>query len=261
VYPYSRKISSENIALNPLEEYAKDIVSHLSSAYVKICNQFNDIFGLLLGLLIIIIFILIDPEDFYSIESIVSVFAAYFIGKELWDDIEKILINISKDWRIRYTDNYYLYQLEKHTTLTQFSYFAKKCRYGKAPLLPEKMDFVQQSNSQTVRMFFDMRDLSHIEDDTAHILSIHIAPELLDDFMRDGFMLSIKLSLNKSFLGFVSSFEIFQSLSKNSLGCLDTNGNWHDNAALVRRTFRIKRLKYFKSVKVMPDTAFIDVEI
>jgi hypothetical protein len=46
-----------------------------------------------------------------SVESIVSVIGAYFVGKELWDDIENLMIAISKDWRVRYLDRYYWFFL------------------------------------------------------------------------------------------------------------------------------------------------------
>ncbi len=41
VYPYSRKISSENIKFNPFEEYVKDIQLNQKSAYFKIKSDFN----------------------------------------------------------------------------------------------------------------------------------------------------------------------------------------------------------------------------
>ena len=83
LYPYSRKICSKDIKFYPFEEYVKDILSHQKSAYAKSSSQFNKIFGLLLGLLITIIFFKFKPDDLFSVESIVSVFGAYFVGKEV----------------------------------------------------------------------------------------------------------------------------------------------------------------------------------
>ena len=53
LYPYSRKICSQNIKFFPFEEYVKDILSCQKSAYIPIRSQFNEIFGLLMGLLLI----------------------------------------------------------------------------------------------------------------------------------------------------------------------------------------------------------------
>ena len=245
LYPYSRKICSENITFYPFEEYVKDILTYQKSAYVKLSSQFNKLFGLFLGIVITMIFFKLKPDDLFSVESIVSVFGAYFVGKEIWDDIEKILINLSKNWRLRYQENYYFYQLEKHTTLTHYSYFAKKHRYGKAPLLPEKIDFIEQSNSQTVRMCFNMKDLQSLTESSGHILSIHIDPSLLSDFEHDSFMFGVKFSLNKHLLGFIKRVELFQSLHKHSKGSLDENGKWIERGVFYRKTLTFGRLKAF----------------
>ena len=56
LYPYSRKISSENISFYPFEEYVKDVLSQQRSAYALQQNRFNEVFGLLLGLAIALAF-------------------------------------------------------------------------------------------------------------------------------------------------------------------------------------------------------------
>ena len=201
LYPYSRKICSDDIAFYPFEEYVKDVLSHQRSAYVRIDSRFNEVFGLSLGTMIALAFAIWKPEDLLSIESVVSVFGAYTIGKDLWNDIERILVDASKNWRVRFQDNYYRYQLEKHTTLTSYSYLAKRQRYGKVPLLPEKIDFIKQSNSQTLRMCFNMKDLESFTEPVAHVHSIHVDSSLLEDLEERGFLFGVKLSLNRTFLG------------------------------------------------------------
>lgn len=247
VYPYSRKLCSDNIEFHPFEEYVKDILTDQKSAYIKISSQFDKTFGLLLGLITILFLIRFNPRGLFSVESIVSVFGVYFIGKELWDDIENLLINISRKWKIRYYGKRYLYRLEKHTTLTYYSYLAKKERYGKTTLLPEKIDFIQQSNSQTLRMYFNIKDLQSVKEPSAHILSVNIEPELLEEFEKEGYMFGVKLSFNKSYFGPVRCFELFQSFSKGSKGCLNEKGDWIDNAIFYRNTLRLGRLKYYMS--------------
>ena len=245
LYPYSRKVCSSNITFCPFEEYVKDILTQQKSAYVKIPGNFDKCFGLLLGLLIAGIFFWCKPDDLFSIGSIVSIFGAYIIGKELWVDIERFAINISKTWRIRYQEYYYSFRLEKHTTLTHYSRFAKKHRYSKTPLLPEKIDFIEQSNSQTVRLCFNMKDLQSFTDNSGHVLSIHIDPHLVDEFEQDGFMFGVKLSLNTRSFGVMKCLELFQSFHRGTKGALDEHGAWVEDCIFYRRTYLFGRLKMF----------------
>ena len=262
LYPYSRKICSKNIAIHPYEEYVKDILSHHKSAYTKAGSQFNKLFGIMIGLLITVIFFKFKPSDLFSVESIVSVFGAYFVGKEIWDDIERNLIEISKTWRLRYQENYYFYRLEKRTTLTNYSWFAKKQRYGKTPLLPEQIDFIEKSNSQTLRLLFNMKDVGasgswEMLASSGHLFSWHLEPELVDEFEKEGFLLGVKLSLNKQFLCFTKRLELFQSLHRQSKGALDEHGLWTDNTVFYRKTFTCGRYKAFLKSGLLPDQSII----
>jgi hypothetical protein len=99
IYPFSRNICSKNIIFYPFEEYVKDIQSNQRSAYYKINSQFNKLFGLLIGLIIASLFYILKPQELFSIEPLISLIGAYFICKELWFDIENMLINITKKTR------------------------------------------------------------------------------------------------------------------------------------------------------------------
>ncbi len=259
VYPYSRKVSSSSINIYPYEEYIQDVLAQQRSAYARLQSHFNEIFGLSLGLLIALIFWALKPEELFSIESIVSVFGAYIVGKELWDDLDRALVEISKNWPIRYRDSYYQYVLEKHTTLTAYSAWAKEKRYGKAMILPIKVDFIKQSNSQTVRMLFDARDFKRSGNaQEAHILSIHVDPAVQNVF-EAGFMFGVKLSLNRrGFLGITRHLELFQSLSEGELGCLDEHETWVPHAIFYRQTFSVGRVKYFMHKGVISGCTLID---
>jgi hypothetical protein len=284
LYPYGRRVGSDNIRFYPYEEYVNDVLSNQRSAYSEIESPLDQVFGLMLGLLIALVFAHLRPASLLNIEAIVSVFGAYVVGKELWNDIERLLVNATKGWRLRYQEGYYRYQLEKRTTLTYYSYLAKKKRYGKAILLPAKIDFIKQSNSQTLRMCFDTRDWDALQaglepnlrlspgqsardpnaPDTvpAHIHSIHVDADRMDDLQRDGFLFGVKLSLGHRFLVFTRSLELFQSLqadqqdrvdgweatsSQPSLGCLDHQGRWHKEAVFFRNTLTLGRLKLYLS--------------
>jgi hypothetical protein len=260
LYPYSRQISSDDIHFYPFEEYVHDVLSNQRSAYAEIRSPMAQIFGLLLGLAIALIFARFKPQSLLEIESIVSVFGAYVVGKELWDDIENLLVNVSKTWRLRYQGSYYRYRLEKRTTLTYYSYLAKRQRYGRATLLPEKIDFIKQSNSQTLRMCFNIQDLTSFKETVAHIHSIHIDEGLIGDFEEAGYMFGVKLSFDCRTLGLCRCFEVFQSINKASIGCLDGTGQWIANAAFYRHTLTFGKLKLYVSQGMIHDETVIDTE-
>jgi len=261
LYPYNRKVVTKHYEFTPFEEYVNDIVAHQKSAYSPIKNHFSNLFGLFIGILIAVIFLMFKPVELFSIESIVSVFGAYFVGKELWGDIEEFLIGISKNWRIRCVENYYYYRLEKHTTLSLYSRLAKKRRYGKEAVLPEKMDFIQKRNSQTLRMFFNEKELTSANEHSAHILSIHVNSKLREEFERDGFMLGVKVSFNKRFLGITHCREFFQSTDKNLKGCLDEKGQWTNDAVFYRNTFLLGRIKYFMNKGLLENKCILDIRL
>lgn len=260
-YPYSRNVTSDHFEFTPFEEYINDITSHQKSTYIKIKNRFCNIFGLFIGILIAVFFFMFKPSELLSIESIVSIIGAYFIGKELWGDIEELMINISKNWRIRYVDSYYFYHLEKHTTLSLYSRLAKKRRYGKEAILPEKMDLIQQKNSQTLRLFFNMRDLKPAKETYPHMLSIRLDPKLLQEFENDGFMFGVKLSFNKRFLGITRCREFFQSIDKDMKGCLKENGEWTNGAVFYRNTFILGRVKFFINKGLIENKSILDIRL
>ena len=261
VYPYARTICSDDIHFNPFEEYVQDVLSQQRSAYSEIPNSSDQLFGLVLGLLIAAVFAVIDPGGLLSIEALVSVFGAYVIAKELWNDLERALIDATKNGRLRYQESYYRYQLEKRTTLTAYSYLAKRRRYGKQALLPAKIDFIKQSNSQTLRMCFDVRDLSAPNVSLAHLFSIQIAESQADAFRgpsgRGAYMFGVKLSFTRRFLCFCRHIELFQSIDAGHKGCLDESGAWQDGAAFYRQTVTFGRLKFYARKGLIPNATLI----
>jgi hypothetical protein len=243
LFPYSRKITDRHLRFTPYEDYVQDIQTQLNSAYVKISRHANVIFGILLGLLITLIFGLLKPTDLFTVQSTVAVLGAYFVGKELWDDIEALFVRLSKDWRLRYQQSYYAFKLERNSTLTLYSQFAAKNRYGKDVLLPELINFFQQRRSQTLRMLFNGRDIRGLSD-TAHIFSIQISPEMLELYEREGALLGLKLSLNRRRFGVTSSTELFQSLHNGTPGCVDNCGRWLDGQLFYRRVLSIGKIRF-----------------
>jgi hypothetical protein len=247
VFPYSRLVTTNDIKIMPFQDYAEDINNNQKSTYNRLANSNNKRFGVTLALLVVLIVLYFHPEEFSSAESLVSMFGAYVVGKELWSDLERNIIEWTKKGRLRYTENYYSYGIEKSTTLVQYSGFAMKNRYGEIALHPQKMEYLEQSSSKTVRLWFDREDLE-VEGESAHLLSLRLNPQLVDELQKAGYMLGIKLSLNqRTWWGGYRNWEFFQSWSRGECGCLDAHSQWKSNTVFFRRIFSLGRWKFFKA--------------
>jgi len=257
LYPFDRRISSDDFKFNPFEEYVKDIISEHRSVYVPIVDNSNKFFGIILGLIITLVFAIFKPENLISVESIVSIFAAYTFGKEFWDDLQKSLVKFTKSWKISYIENYYSYIIEKKTTLTKYSNLARRMRLDFTAVLPFKFDFIWQSNSQTLRLKFQTSDFENIPNERIHLFSIQLKEESEKIFEEGGFLLGVKLGFNQYFMGFKKSFEVFQSLKSKDFGCLDSTDKWIDNAVFFRNTLSKGRLKYFKQKGLLKEKRII----
>jgi hypothetical protein len=252
LYPFSRQILADGYRFNPFEEYANDISTRRRSLYTRVPRPANSMFGIFLGISIILVFLTLRPSEVYSLQSLIAILGAYFIGKDLWNDIESALVKISQDWRLRYQTSYYQFQVEKNTTLTNYSALARIRRYGKASLLPEQMEFISNSNSKTIRMRFSRNDLRGFDEETAHVLGIRLDTALADEFASSGFMFSVKIALNERALPFRRSHEYFQSLNAGHRGCLNFQNEWMHDAALARKAYFLGNLRYLAGKRIVP---------
>jgi hypothetical protein len=257
LYPFSRQILADAYRFTPFQDYANDISTRRRSLYTRIPRAANSVFGILLGVMIILVFLTLKSSEVYSLQSIVAILGAYFIGKDLWNDIESALVNLSKDWRVRYQTDYYEYQVEKNTTLTNYSALAREQRYGKASLLPAQMEFISNANSKTVRVKFLHNDLRNFQEQTAHILGIRLDPALADEFARSGFMFSVKVSFNERVLFFRRAHEFFQSLNAGQRGCLNFHNEWTPDAALGRVAYFFGNLRYLARKQIVTATSLV----
>lgn len=251
LYPFSRQITADAYKFNPFEEYANDISTRRRSLYTRVPRAANSLFGIFLGIAIILFFLVVRPSEVYSLQSIVAILGAYFIGKDLWNDIEAALVNLSKDWTLRFQTSYYEYRVEKNTTLTNYSAVAREHRYGKASLLPEQMEFISNANSKTIRMKFSHQDFKGFKEQAAHVLGMRFEPDVATEFERAGYMFSAKISLNERALFVRRSNEYFQSLNAGERGCLNFNNEWTADAALARRAFFLGRLRYLADKRII----------
>lgn len=246
VYPYGRTVTASHLRVLPYEEYVADIISRQRSVYIRAAERGQYLFGALLALALVAVFVRYRPVELLSLESIVSAFGVYIVGKELWDDIEHAMQHVSSRWKLRYVEGYYPYQLAGRNTLSQYSELAKELRYGRRSLLPERIDSIQQSNSQTVRMRFGSRSLSDYPGQGAHIASLHVDGKESENFRKNGFLFGVKVSLNRRRWGLEKNLEFFQSLDRDRPGCLDGRGSWREGQIFWRRTWRLGKLKFFR---------------
>lgn len=260
LYPFARQILAGNYLFTPFEDYANDISTRRRSLYTRVPRPANSLFGILLGICIILVFLAFKPSEVYSLQSFVAILGAYFIGKDLWNDIEAALVNISQSWKLRYQTSYYEYQVEKNTTLTNYSGLAREQRYGKASIVPAQMEFISNANSKTVRMKFSQSDLLAFQGDTAHILAIRLDPELREPFVRDGFMFSVKISLNQGVGVLRRAHEFFQSLNTGQRGCLDFQNEWIPEAALARDAYFFGNIRYLAGKRIVPTAALVTTQ-
>lgn len=257
LYPFSRQVLAENYRFTPFQDYANDISTRRRSLYSPMPRPANSLFGIFLGILIILVFWFIKPAEIASLQSFVAILGAYFIGKDLWQDIESLLVNVSKNWRLRYQTGYYAYQVEKNTTLTNYSALARVKRYGRATIVPGQMEFITNANSKTVRLRFSRSELSAHAGDSAHILGIRLDPAIADDFIQAGYMLSVKLAFNERALLLRRAHEYFQSLNEGQIGCLNFGNEWTPDAALARQALYCGNLRYLESQRIVPAVGLV----
>ncbi|HTY09118.1 MAG TPA: hypothetical protein VMF29_08135, partial [Candidatus Edwardsbacteria bacterium] len=96
IYPYSRTVTAKHVTAMPFEEYVEDIISRHRSVYERIEDRGKYLFGFALTLALAAVFLVWQPVALLSLESIASLFGVYFVGKELWDDIEAALQRVSQ---------------------------------------------------------------------------------------------------------------------------------------------------------------------
>jgi hypothetical protein len=260
LYPFSRQITSDAYRFNPFEEYAEDISTRRRSLYTRVPRPAGSLFGIFLGVLIILIFLVINPSEVSSLQSFVAILGAYFIGKDLWNDIEALLVNLSKNWRVRYQTDYYAYQVEKNTTLTNYSALAREQRYGKASLLPERMEFISSSNSKTARLKFSPAELRGFQHEVAHILAMRFDEAIRDELENAGYMFSVKISLNRRVLFVRAAHEFFQSLNAGKRGCLNFQNEWTSDAALARNAYFLGNLRFLAAQRLVPAITIISAQ-
>jgi hypothetical protein len=259
LYPYNQTVTGEDFTFSPYEEYVDDITHEKRSSYRLIERYTDKIFGLFLGIILVIIFLLFDITTLYSVESVVSIFAAYSIGKELWKDIENALISVTKSWKLRFLPYAYHYIREDFGTIQEFWRRARITRDKQNTLLPTEIDFITHSNSKTIEMLYTKNDFQDSDLQSLRIISINPINEIKKKEIKEGYMFGIKLMLTKKLLFLNRNLEIFQAVDKNEIGAIDLKDKWHRNAMLIRTTYTIGQWKLYYRSKLIDEVKLIKV--
>lgn len=236
-YPYNLETDADNFKILPYEEYVNEVSNKKRSAYRAILPFFDKLFGIVLAFLLSFIFFLIDPELLISVEAVVSLLGLYLVGKELWVDLDDLLISVTRSWKLKWRSQEYYYKRNYFGTIQGFWQFARDTRNQSSFLLADVFDFISQSNSKTVELRFDNKKLHK----KTKVLSF--------ESQNQNGLLGFKVSVGKRVLpGVTQRTEYFQSIQNNEIGTV-INGVWEKDQVLVKHTYLIGRLKYYVKIE------------
>lgn len=260
VYPYSLKMDNASFNILPYEEYVRDIDAGRRSTYQKLEPTASKLFGIFLGLVLIIIFGIYNPNELYSLQNLIAVLGAYTLGKEMWDDLDKWLIDTTKTWSIRWRGSQYYYVKEDFGTIQRFWKLARVKRNGQPTILPVWLDFMTHSNAKTVEAYFEQKTLSQYpENSLVQFGNVVINQDSYQDFQESGAMFGFKLSLKQQFwLGDIT-YEIFQSIDKTEYGAVDKKGIWCPQAILHRKVWNLGRIKIYLTKEIVNDFRLVNL--
>ena len=247
VYPLTKAHNSNNFRFLPYEEYVEDASDNKKTIYRKLASNYDKLFGTILGLIVLAINFIATPTDLLSIRSAVTTVSAYALGKEIWEYIETFMVNISERWFISFKEAPYTYTLRKPSTITKYSYLAKKIRYGEENILANKLDFVQQSNSKNIKLEFTHNQIK----DFSNVNQILIMDPDSSTIEMNDLLIAIKVSLNKKILFINSSEEYFQGFKGEDYGSLDDSNHWFGGTSFFRSSLNFARFKVYLSSKIV----------
>lgn len=245
LYPYNRGLDADSFSVLPYEEYVNDLNQGSRSIYEKVDEYGGKVFGILLGVIIALVFLLVKPSDFISIQSIISILGAYTIGKEIWSDLHNFLISSTKNWTLKWRESQYYYSKQDFGTIQRFWRLARNQRYGNSMVLPSQFELVNHSNTKMIELKYDKNDLYLVTENDLQLASLEFVESNLEKLKSEGFMIGLKLTLTQKlwFLGYGTEF--FQAQDLGKLGTVNPSGTWQADHILVKQVLGIGNLKYY----------------
>lgn len=242
LYSIDTTVKADDFLFDPYEEYISDIAAGKRSTYEKIPDTANQLFGMVLGLVIVVFFAVFLPEQLLSIESVVSIFAAYTVGKEIWIDVDAFLQKLSRNWPVRWLDRDFFFERQQFGTFHRFWQRARIARFGHSNTLPAQIDFISHSNSKTIDMQFDHHDLKALPLDSARILSITLLPNTANFFKTNKYVVVCRFGFVRKLLFFKFVEEYFQAVEQGKIGTLTLANEWYPQGVLKKIKFQVGNL-------------------
>jgi len=248
LYPFNKNINSKSFKFLPYEEYVKDLTEKKNTIYYSIVNYANVFFGIGAGVFVLLLYIFSNSQDFFNLQSNITALTAYGLAKELWKFVENLLINITYNLKLSFQEIQYSFRLRKQTTISKFSNLAKEKRYGTSVILPFKLDLIEESNSETLKIKFTRSQLKSVRDDNIQILEIKPIDENTFNQLKEGFMLAVKVSLNNRFLFiFNKTIEYFQAINNKEKGTIGEDGYFIKDTVRKKSVLNLGRFKYYSN--------------
>ncbi|HYD35720.1 MAG TPA: hypothetical protein VD999_06645 [Vitreimonas sp.] len=259
VYPLSSKMGAQDFEIDPFEDYVAELSAGRRSTYQKLDHYADKVFSLILALMIASVFWWFYPGGLNSVEAVVGILGAYALGKEFWRDLDQILIALTHNWWVQWTESDYFYTRQNFGMIQRFWQLARHHRYGAFITLPQKMDYVTHSNSKTIDLAYWHRDLVHLNTPRVQLANIHFRqPAAPADHKQ--LLIAVKFSLIKKSLFFSKTIEMYQALDSSQLGSVNHNHLWQPAALLLRQKWSVGRLAHFSKVTTITDASLLELE-
>ena len=164
----------------------------------------------------------------------------------MWRFTENFLINLTYSLRLSFQEIQYSFKLRKQTTISKFSNLAKEKRYGKSVVLPSKLDLIEESNSETLRIKFTQSQLNLVKNERVQVLQIKVLDETLFSKLNEGFMLAAKITINKRFLLIFSiSTEYSQAINNLEKGTVGKDDRFVKATIRKKSVLNLGRFKFY----------------
>jgi len=266
VYPYAKTINAADFKILPYEEYTKDLLTGKRSSYRQIPAVAREIFGIILGVIIALVFLVFRPAELISIQSIVSILGAYTIGKDIWGDLEVVLIDITRNWFFNWREPEFPYRRENFGTIQKFWELARYERNQIQVLLPNRLDYISNAHSKTAELLFNRHELQpHVQANSRfQVASVNFAPEAKQALMEQGMQLVFKVTLMKRFIFGELQYEFFQALDtkKRQVGAVSAvSSSWLPKAALHRLTWNYGRIKIYLNSRILTKLLMVSANV
>ncbi len=256
VYPYAKTINAADLKILPFEEYTKDLQTGKRSSYRLEPAIAKEIFGIILGAIIALVFLIFRPAELISVQSVVSILGAYTIGKDIWEDLEVFLKDLTRSWFFSWREPEFPYRRENFGTIQKFWELARYQRNQEQVLLPSKLDYISNAHSKTAELLFNQQELKpYVQLNTPfQVASVNFLPETKKPLMEQGMLLVFKVTLVRKLLIGELQHEFFQALdTKNrQVGAVSAiSSAWLPKAVLYRLTWNYGRIKVYITSQVL----------